>query len=115
MEEIAMTELKGPPSHAAVRERSKRRTGNWVCEECGGHNTGVVDTRPVRYPVYAVRRRRCCFDCNKRWTTYEVAEAMVQIDVRHALVKAQDSLNEAMLLVSEALDQARAQMEDLKR
>lgn len=42
-----------------------------TCENCGGVNLYVVDSRPVKF---GYRRRRECADCGLRTTTYEVPE-----------------------------------------
>ncbi len=38
------------------------------CPYCGGSNSRVVDSRDASD---GVRRRRCCLDCDSRFTTYE--------------------------------------------
>lgn len=43
------------------------------CPFCGHENTKVVDSRPVEGDS-AIRRRRLCENCNKRFTSYEKAE-----------------------------------------
>lgn len=39
-----------------------------VCPQCGGE-TGVIDSRPST--GNSIKRRRCCYGCGSRWTTYE--------------------------------------------
>lgn len=43
------------------------------CIFCNSRNTEVIETR-VLEEGNAIRRRRRCLDCNKRFTTYERAE-----------------------------------------
>ncbi len=44
------------------------------CPYCNSQNTSVIDSRPVE--DNAIRRRRQCDDCNKRFTTYERVESI---------------------------------------
>lgn len=39
------------------------------CPNCGSTNSSVTDSRPV--PDGRYRRRRCCGNCELRFTTYE--------------------------------------------
>ena len=43
------------------------------CPFCGNDNTRVVDSRPVDDNT-AIRRRRMCDTCGKRFTSYEKVE-----------------------------------------
>lgn len=43
---------------------------NYVCPYCGGE-VGVIDTR-VPKTSNTIRRRRICFKCGKRFSTFEV-------------------------------------------
>ncbi|MBQ6469443.1 MAG: transcriptional repressor NrdR [Lachnospiraceae bacterium] len=45
------------------------------CPYCGNDNTRVVDSRPVDDNT-AIRRRRLCDNCGKRFTSYEKAETI---------------------------------------
>lgn len=44
------------------------------CPFCGEDNTKVIDSRPAE-DNSAIRRRRQCEKCNKRFTTYEKVES----------------------------------------
>lgn len=44
-----------------------------ICPHCGGENTHVLDSR-FSPSTNATRRRRICYDCNQRFTSYEVAD-----------------------------------------
>ena len=43
------------------------------CPYCGSENSRVVDSRPAE-DNNAIRRRRQCDECGKRFTTYEKIE-----------------------------------------
>lgn len=43
------------------------------CPYCGSFNDQVLDSRPVEH-TSAVRRRRECMECKKRYTTFERLE-----------------------------------------
>jgi transcriptional repressor NrdR len=45
------------------------------CPFCNQENTRVVDSRPVD-DINAIRRRRLCDVCNRRFTTYEKVETI---------------------------------------
>ena len=45
------------------------------CPYCGNDNTRVVDSSPVDENT-AIRRRRLCDNCGKRFTSYEKAETI---------------------------------------
>ncbi len=46
------------------------------CPFCGAQDTKVIDSRLVAEGSQ-VRRRRCCNECNERFTTFEVAELVM--------------------------------------
>lgn len=51
------------------------------CPFCGQDNTRVVDSRPVE-DSNAIRRRRMCDACRKRFTTYEKVETIPLIVIK---------------------------------
>lgn len=51
------------------------------CPYCGSEGSGVVDTRPVE-ENNSIRRRRECFVCKKRFTTYENVETVPLIVIK---------------------------------
>jgi transcriptional repressor NrdR len=51
------------------------------CPFCGGIYDQVLDSRPVEN-TSAVRRRRECFGCRKRYTTFERPEEMLLMVVK---------------------------------
>lgn len=46
------------------------------CPYCNGADTKVIDSRPTE-EGYAIRRRRGCDNCGKRFTTYEKVEETI--------------------------------------
>ena len=51
------------------------------CPYCSQDNTRVVDSRPVDDNT-AIRRRRMCDECGKRFTTYEKIETIPLIVIK---------------------------------
>ncbi len=51
------------------------------CPFCGKDDTRVVDSRPVE-ESNAIRRRRLCDSCGKRFTTYEKVETIPLIVIK---------------------------------
>ena len=51
------------------------------CPFCNQDNTRVVDSRPVE-DSNAIRRRRMCDSCGKRFTTYEKVETIPLIVIK---------------------------------
>ena len=51
------------------------------CPFCGDDNTRVIDSRPAD-ENQAIRRRRRCDECGKRFTTYEKVETIPLIVIK---------------------------------
>ncbi len=51
------------------------------CPYCSSDNTRVIDSRPAE-DNNAIRRRRLCDDCGKRFTTYEKVETIPLIVIK---------------------------------
>ena len=51
------------------------------CPFCGVENTRVIDSRPAE-ENNAIRRRRMCDKCSKRFTTYEKVETITLVVVK---------------------------------
>ena len=51
------------------------------CPFCGHENTRVIDSRPAE-DNSSIRRRRCCDECGKRFTTYEKVETIPLIVIK---------------------------------
>lgn len=50
------------------------------CPYCNHDNTRVIDSRPAENN--AIRRRRACDECNRRFTTYEKVETIPLIVIK---------------------------------
>jgi len=83
------------------------------CPFCGAADSKVVDSRDSETGE-AVRRRRQCLDCSKRFTTYERVEApalyLVKKDGRREEFNRQKLLN-GLLVASKKRDIAPAKLE----
>ena len=83
------------------------------CPYCGAADSKVVDSRDSETGE-AVRRRRQCLDCSKRFTTYERVEApalyLVKKDGRREEFNRQKLLN-GLLVASKKRDIAPAELE----
>ena len=51
------------------------------CPACGYHDSKVIDSRPIS-EGNSIRRRRECLSCQKRFTTFEMIEAVQIIVVK---------------------------------
>lgn len=51
------------------------------CPYCGFDDSKVIDSRPTEEGV-AIRRRRECIECGKRFTTYEKVESLPIIVIK---------------------------------
>jgi transcriptional repressor NrdR len=60
---------------------NRKRENLMKCPFCGSIHDQVLDSRPVEY-TSAVRRRRECFDCRKRYTTFERHEEVTIMVVK---------------------------------
>ena len=58
-----------------------RRKKHLKCPYCGEENTKVIDSRPAE-ENNAIRRRRQCLKCKKRFTTYEKVENIPLIVIK---------------------------------
>ena len=56
------------------------------CPFCGEENTKVIDSRPAE-DNSAIRRRRQCDECGKRFTTYEKVETIPLIVIKKDLTE----------------------------
>ncbi|HEU4917156.1 MAG TPA: transcriptional regulator NrdR [Acidimicrobiia bacterium] len=53
-----------------------------LCPACGAPSTRVIDSRPAEGGL-AIRRRRECEDCGRRFTTYERLEPQLMVRKRN--------------------------------
>lgn len=51
------------------------------CPYCGNTDSRVIDSRPAE-DGNSIRRRRCCDECGKRFTTYEKVETIPLIVIK---------------------------------
>ena len=51
------------------------------CPYCGFTDSKVIDSRPAEDST-TIRRRRECFGCQKRFTTYEIVERMPLVVIK---------------------------------
>ena len=51
------------------------------CPYCNNSDTRVIDSRPAE-DGNSIRRRRCCDECGKRFTTYEKIETIPLIVIK---------------------------------
>jgi transcriptional repressor NrdR len=51
------------------------------CPYCNATDTRVIDSRPAE-DGNSIRRRRCCDECGKRFTTYEKVETIPLIVIK---------------------------------
>lgn len=58
------------------------------CPYCGEENTKVIDSRPAE-ENNAIRRRRQCEKCKKRFTTYEKVETIPLIVIKKGNIREQ--------------------------
>lgn len=58
------------------------------CPYCGKTDTRVIDSRPAE-DYSSIRRRRCCDECGKRFTTYEKVETIPLIVIKKDNTRAQ--------------------------
>lgn len=88
------------------------------CPYCGSESSRVIDSRPAD-DNNAIRRRRQCDDCSKRFTTYEKIEteplSVIKKDktrqlydrnkVRHGIVQSCHKLPISMAQIDQAVDE----------
>jgi len=85
------------------------------CVFCGSRNTEVIETR-VLEEGGAIRRRRRCVDCQKRFTTYERVETfpvlVIKRDGRRERFN-RDKLRQGILKATEKTVVSAQEVEDL--
>lgn len=65
-----------------------------ICPKCESDNTGVIDSRAAANNT--IRRRRHCFDCSFRFTTYEACLNFGVQETIEKLRKHQKHLNKVI-------------------
>ena len=75
------------------------------CPYCGSENSRVVDSRPAE-DNNAIRRRRQCDECGKRFTTYEKIETEpLSVKIRNGIVQSCHKLPVSMGQIEAAIDE----------
>ena len=96
------------------------------CPYCGCEGSRVIDSRPSE-DLNAIRRRRQCDACGKRFTTYEKIEAepltVIKKDktrqtydrnkIRHGIVQSCHKLPVSMDQIDQAVDEIEAKIYNL--
>lgn len=96
------------------------------CPYCGSKNSEVVETRDSD-DLRAIRRRRTCLGCDKRFTTYERVENIslvvikkdkkrVQFDrekLRGGILKASEKTTVAVALIDQIVDEVERELRSL--
>ena len=78
---------------------------NLSCPKCGG-DTGVIDTRQPKNSN-TIRRRRMCFRCNYRYSTFEI-----DADTYNTLLGIAKNIGKIRIDVQYLLDRLNTRMED---
>lgn len=99
-------------------KQKERRYTKMKCPYCGSESSRVIDSRPAE-DNNAIRRRRQCDDCSKRFTTYEKIEteplSVIKKDktrqlydrnkIRHGIVQSCHKLPISMEQIDKAVDE----------
>ncbi len=68
-----LKKIHGNKKESTGKKRSGKEKSAMKCPYCGGENLKVIDSRPVE-ETNAIRRRRECEGCHRRFNTYERVE-----------------------------------------
>lgn len=96
------------------------------CPYCGSKNSEVVETRDSD-DLRAIRRRRACLECDKRFTTYERVENIslvvikkdkkrVQFDrekIRSGILKASEKTTVAVALIDQIVEEVERELRSM--
>lgn len=76
------------------------------CPFCRATVSAVKDSRPYKADRAMTRRRRECFTCEKRFTTYESTVQLIRIppSLRHYLVSTRNLINTLLTEASEGIE-----------
>ncbi len=83
------------------------------CPYCGYHETKVIETRDVGDE--AIRRRRVCLRCDKRFTTYERIERMDIFVIKKDGRRERFSRNKVMKGILKACEKRPISIEEIER
>ena len=84
------------------------------CRYCGSMESKVVDSRPNEDST-AIRRRRECLQCLRRFTTYEIVESLPIIVVKRDGTRQGFDRNKVLNSMVRAFDKRQVDVSDLDR
>ena len=84
------------------------------CPFCGEHESKVVDSRHSEDGL-SIRRRRECFGCQRRFTTYEIVESLPIIVVKRDGSRQGFDRNKILNSMVRAFDKRQVDVADLDR
>lgn len=84
------------------------------CPYCGNPDTKVVDSRPVEEGL-AIRRRRECEKCHKRFTTFEKIENSLLVVIKSNGTRESFDRNKLINGVLKACEKTKVTYEDVQR
>ena len=84
------------------------------CPFCGDQESKVVDSRHSE-DGQSIRRRRECFKCQRRFTTYEVVESLPIIVVKRDGTRQPFDRNKILNSMMRAFDKRQVDVSDLDR
>ncbi len=84
------------------------------CPFCGAQDSKVVDSRRSEDGL-SIRRRRECFACLRRFTTYEVVENLPIIVVKRDGSRQKFDRNKILNSMIRAFDKRKVDIDDLER
>ena len=84
------------------------------CPYCGNPDTKVVDSRPVEEGL-AIRRRRECDKCHKRFTTFEKIENSLLVVIKSDGSRESFDRNKLINGVLKACEKTKVKYDDVQR
>lgn len=84
------------------------------CPFCNNPDTKVVDSRPVESGL-AIRRRRECIRCRKRFTTFEKIENSLLVVVKNDGTRESFDRNKIINGIMKACEKTKVTYEDVER
>lgn len=84
------------------------------CPYCGNPDTKVVDSRPVEEGL-AIRRRRECDKCHKRFTTFEKIENSLLVVIKSDGTRESFDRNKLINGVLKACEKTKVKYDDVQR
>ncbi len=84
------------------------------CPYCGKTNSRVIDSRSAE-DGSVIRRRRCCDECGKRFTTYEKVETIPLIVIKKDNVREQYDRSKIESGILQACHKLQISAEDIQK